>query len=96
MRALDSDCAEATRIQCALGSGCRLADADCALVFGCSGFQGRPDHKACFQRLTFELRRDQQQNARPAGRKMRTPGLRAWRFDVGPRLERGVRPRLPT
>ena len=42
--------------------------------------------------LTFELRRGQQQNARPARWKMRQPTARAWRFDVGPRLERGVRP----
>ena len=42
--------------------------------------------------LTFELRRDQQQDARPAWWKMREPTARAWRFDVGPRLERGVRP----
>ena len=41
--------------------------------------------------LTFELRRDQQQNARPVRWKMRQPTARAWRFDVGPRLERGVR-----
>ena len=40
--------------------------------------------------LTFELRRDRQQNARPAWWKMRQPTARAWRFDVGPRLERGV------
>ena len=41
--------------------------------------------------LTFELRRDRQRNARPARWKMRQPTLRAWYFDVGPRLERGVR-----
>ena len=44
-----------------------------------------------FRGLTFELRRDRQQNARPARWTMRQPTARAWRFDVGPRLERGVR-----
>ena len=41
--------------------------------------------------LTFELRRVRQRNARPALWKMRQPTGRAWHFDVGPRLERGVR-----
>ena len=41
--------------------------------------------------LSFELRQDRQQNARPARWKMRQPTARAWHFDVGPRLERGVR-----
>ena len=41
--------------------------------------------------LTFELRRDRQQNTRPARWKMCPPTARAWCFDVGPRLERGVR-----
>ena len=39
----------------------------------------------------FELRRDRQQNVRPARWKMRQPTARAWCFAVGPRLERGVR-----
>jgi len=43
--------------------------------------------------LTFELRRDQRQDARPGPRIMYTvPVARAWWLAVGPRLERGVRP----
>ena len=41
--------------------------------------------------LTFELRWDRQQNARPAMRIIACAASRAWCFDVGPRLERGVR-----
>ena len=43
--------------------------------------------------LTFELRRDQRQDARPGPVKMYSvPPARAWWLAVGPRLERGVRP----
>ena len=48
-------------------------------------------HRRILCCLTFELRRDQQQNARPAMRMIACAASRAWRFDVGPRLERGVR-----
>ncbi len=43
-------------------------------------------------RLTFELRRDRRQGARPARCKMNHCTARAWWLAVGPRLERGVRP----
>ncbi len=47
----------------------------------------------CLRRLTFELRRDQRQDARPGPVKMYSvPPGRAWWLAVGPRLERGVRP----
>ena len=43
--------------------------------------------------LTFELRRDRRQDARPGPVKMYSvPPARAWWLAVGPRLERGVRP----
>jgi hypothetical protein len=41
--------------------------------------------------LTFELRRDRRQSARPGGGMINLTWSRAWRFAVGPRLERGVR-----
>ena len=42
--------------------------------------------------LTFELRRDRRQDARPGPVKMYSvPPARAWWLAVGPRLERGVR-----
>ena len=45
--------------------------------------------------LTFELRRDRRQDARPGPQKMYTvPVARAWWLAVGPRLERRVRPHL--
>ena len=48
--------------------------------------------RGCFGCLTFELRRDQRQDARPGLVKMyRVPPARAWWPAVGPRLERGVR-----
>ena len=43
--------------------------------------------------LTFELRRGQRQSARPGGGMINLTWSRAWRFAVGPRLERGVRRR---
>jgi len=49
-----------------------------------------------FRRLTFELRRDRRQGARPGPVKMYSvPPARGWWLAVGPRLERGVRPRAP-
>ena len=44
--------------------------------------------------LTFELRRDQREDARPDGGMISKAGRRAWRLAVGPRLERGVRPHM--
>ena len=45
--------------------------------------------------LTFEVRRDRRWDARPGPQKMyRVPPDRAWWSAVGPRLDRGVRPRL--
>ena len=65
------------------------------IVFGISAVCcSSPDHagKDGFQRLTFELRRDRRQGARPGPVKMyRVPPARAWWLAVGPRLERGVR-----
>ena len=43
--------------------------------------------------LTFELRRARRGGARPAGRMICLTWRRAWWLAVGPRLERGVRPR---
>ena len=48
------------------------------------------------RRLTFELRRDRRQDARPGLAEMyRVPPARAWWPAVGPRLERRVRPHFP-
>ena len=46
-----------------------------------------------FRGLTFEVRRDRRQDARPGLVKMyRVPPARAWWPAVGPRLDRRVRP----
>ena len=50
-------------------------------------------HVAPSRCLTFELRRDRRQSARPGGGMINLTWSRAWWFAVGPRLERGVRPR---
>ena len=44
--------------------------------------------------LTFEVRRDRRQSARPGGRMISLTWSRAWWFAVGPRLDRGVRPQM--
>src|SRR5438552_486100 len=46
------------------------------------------------RRLTFEVRRDRRYWARPARRMIDAWAARAWPNAVGPRLDRGVRPRL--
>src|SRR5882724_12417945 len=43
--------------------------------------------------LTFEVRRDRRWDARPARPMICLTASRAWRPAVGPRLDRGVRPR---
>ena len=71
----------------------RLRSGDATRVYALAAVEnGREPPRSCLWSLTFELRRDRQQNARPAWWKMRQPTAQAWRFDVGPRLERGVRP----
>jgi hypothetical protein len=58
-------------------------------------FRSAARFKRCFLRgLTFELRRDRRYCAWPARRMMNQSASRAKRNAVGPRLERGVRPRL--
>src|SRR5687768_3322425 len=50
-------------------------------------------HCGSLRGLTFEVRRDQRQDARPGPVKMyRVPPARAWWPAVGPRLDRRVRP----
>ena len=44
--------------------------------------------------LTFEVRRGRRRSAGPAGRMISTTWRRARCFAVGPRLDRGVRPRV--
>ena len=43
--------------------------------------------------LTFEVRRGRRRSAGPAGGMINSTRRRAWCFAVGPRLDRGVRPR---
>jgi hypothetical protein len=42
--------------------------------------------------LTFEVRRDRREGARPGGGRIDNARSRAWCIAVGPRLDRGVRP----
>jgi hypothetical protein len=51
-------------------------------------------HVCNLRSLTFELRRDRRQGARPDGWMINRAGRRAWWLAVGPRLERGVRRHL--
>ena len=51
----------------------------------------KKDANGAMRGLTFELRRDQRQSARPGGGMINLTWSRAWRFAVGPRLERVVR-----
>jgi len=45
-----------------------------------------------FRGLTFEVRQDQREDARPAKRMIDRAASWAWWLAVGPRLDRGVRP----
>ena len=46
------------------------------------------------RRLTFDISRHRQENARPALQMMTCTAARAWCFAVGARLDGGVRQRL--
>ena len=53
---------------------------------------GRRAAKLVLRGLTFEVRRDLRQDARPARKMICLSASRAWRLAVGPRLDRRVRP----